>query len=91
MKSTILEDYQGQFGTGQPITTETVVTFKQHPLDPPLQFNLMRNCTIRRKKKHYDAEVYRFVDILVLVLDSFLGLKNLQSISWANAFYNSST
>ena len=49
----------------------------------------MRNCTIRPgKEKYYDAEVYCFDDVLVLVLNSFLGLRNLQSMSWVNTFYN---
>ena len=78
MKSTILEDYKGQSGTGQPITTENLGASKQHTLDPPSQFDLMRNC----------AEVYCFEDILVLVLDSFLGLRDLQSMSRVNTFYN---
>ena len=82
MKSVILGDYQGQFRTGQPITTEYLGTSKQHPLDPPSQFDLIRNCTMKpEKEKRYNAGVYHFEDILVLVLDSFLGLRDLQSMS----------
>ena len=85
----ILEDYQGQFGTGQPITTGNVGASKQHPLGPPSSFDLMRNCTMRpEKEKYYDAEVYCFDHILVLDLDSFLGLRDLQSISRVNKFHD---
>ena len=40
------------------------------------------------KEKYYDAEVYYFKDVLVLVLDSFPGLSDLQSMSQMNKFYN---
>ena len=89
MKSTNLEDYQGQFGTGQPITTEHLGMSKQRPLDPPSKFDLMRNFKIwPKKEKYYDAEVYYFDDILVLVLNSVLGLRDLQAVSLINTFYN---
>ena len=40
------------------------------------------------KEKYYDAEVHCFDDVLVLVLNSFLGLRELQSMSRVNKFYN---
>ena len=40
------------------------------------------------KEKYYDAEVYYFDNILVLVVDFFLGLRDLQPMSWVDTFYN---
>ena len=40
------------------------------------------------KQKYYDAEVYSFEDIVVLVLYSFPGLRDLQAMSRVNRFYN---
>ena len=39
------------------------------------------------KEKYYDSEVYVFDNSLVLVLHSFLGLRDLQSMSRVNKFY----
>ena len=43
---------------------------------------------MRSEKKYHDAEVYHFKDILILVLDSFLALRDLQAMSRVNQFYN---
>ena len=40
------------------------------------------------KEKCYDAEVYDFEDIMVLVLDSFLEMRDLLALSWMKKFYN---
>ena len=40
------------------------------------------------KEKCYDAEVYDFEDIMILVLESFLGMRDLLALSWMNKFYN---
>ena len=40
------------------------------------------------KEKYYDAEVYCFDDVLVLVLHFFLGLRDLQTMSRVNTFYD---
>ena len=40
------------------------------------------------KEKYYDAEVHCFGDVLVLVPNPFLELRELQSISPVNKFYN---
>ena len=47
MKSSILDNYQSQFGTGQPITTANLGTSIKHPFLPPSQFHLMRNCSMQ--------------------------------------------
>ena len=77
MKSIILEDYQDQFGTGQPITTVNLSTSKQHPFCPPSQVDLMRHCTTKQEKEeYYDAGMYCCKDVVVLVLRFFLGLRD---------------
>ena len=50
----------------------------------------MINCMMGPEKgKYYDAEVHCFDKILVLVLNSFLGLRDLQSMSRVNKFNKS--
>ena len=43
------------------------------------------------QETYYDAEVYDFEDVVVLVLDSSLGIRDLQTLSLVNKFYESSS
>ena len=87
MKNDTLQKYQDQFGPNHlsPITTTALGTSYIHPFQTPSQNHLVKSSRIKpESNKHYGVLDVTFFNIVVLVLNMFLCVKDLVSLSLVN-------
>ena len=87
MKNDTLQKYQDKFGADHPspITTTALGTSINHPFQPPSQYHLVKSSRMKPESdKHYGVLDVTFFNIVVLVLNAWLCVKDLISLSLVN-------
>ena len=91
MKNEILQSYQDKFGADypKPITTNSLGTSANHLLQPPSQHDLFKSSRMKPEQdKYYGVADLTIWNVVVLVVNSFLCMKDLLTLSRSNKLMN---
>jgi hypothetical protein len=91
MKNEILQSYQDKFGADypQPITTNSLGTSTTHLLQPPSQRDHFKSSRMKSEEgKYYGLVDLTIWNVVVLVVNSFLCVKDLLALSRSSKLMN---